>query len=231
MSKAMKSSLIKGAALFPHTRLCRCALTAACIFVSATSTAFGSIITVSTDTTWRAIAPVGNQEGIPITSIGLAWEAANSGWNTSFTFDDTDAAGWTSPVSGSPSNVIWADSIGSTPSYYRKIFELVEIPINGLLDLGVDDDAIVYINGQLAISDTNGVATSSIGNDVSSFLSQGMNLIAVKAHDSFGFFQALAITLDIETVETSAVPEPGTVGLLALGLAGLICVGRKRGYC
>lgn len=28
----------------------------------------------------------------------------------------------------------------------------------------------------------------------------------------------------------SAVPEPGTVGLLGLGLAGLICVGRKRRY-
>jgi len=32
------------------------------------------------------------------------------------------------------------------------------------------------------------------------------------------------------TTETADLPEPPTTGLLALGLAALICFGRKRGY-
>jgi hypothetical protein len=47
---------------------------------------------------WRAIAPVGNLEGQPIASVGLAWEAAHPGWNDSLTFDDSNAAGWHAPV-------------------------------------------------------------------------------------------------------------------------------------
>ena len=43
---------------------------------------------------WRTIAPVGNLEGLPISHVGLDWEALNVGWNTSLTFDDTAAAGW-----------------------------------------------------------------------------------------------------------------------------------------
>lgn len=31
-------------------------------------------------------------------------------------------------------------------------------------------------------------------------------------------------------INRASVPEPGTLGLLALGCAGLICLGRKRGY-
>jgi len=38
----------------------------------------------------------------------------------------------------------------------------------------------------------------------------------------------------IEITHTSppseSIPEPGTVGLLGSGLAGLICLGRKRRY-
>jgi hypothetical protein len=33
-----------------------------------------------------------------------------------------------------------------------------------------------------------------------------------------------------EHFSQTTVPEPGTLGLLALGFAGLICLGRKRGY-
>ena len=160
-----------------------------------------NIESITTDTTWRGIGPEGNQEGTPIASVGLAWEAANPGWNTSLTFDDTDAAGWKSCINNREPPYIWVDGPyinGSSPSYYRKVFELSGTPTSGMLSSGVDDDAIIYINGQLAVSDTDGIPTESSLIDVTSLLVPGMNLIAVKAHDSSGNQESLKVTLDIE---------------------------------
>jgi hypothetical protein len=79
---------------------------------------------------WRSIAPVGNLEGLPLANVGLAWEADHVGWNTSITFDDSDAAGWHTPFPrdlaryGSISiNSIWADDpqlSGDTPAYSER---------------------------------------------------------------------------------------------------------------
>jgi hypothetical protein len=156
---------------------------------------------MTTDTTWRGIGPVGNQEGTPITSVGLDWEAANRGWNTSLTFDDSDAAGWKSCINNREPPYIWVDGPyinGSSPSYYRKVFELSGTPTSGMLSFGVDDDAIIYINGQLAVSDTDGFSTDSSGIDVTPLLVAGTNLIAVKAHDSCGYQESLKVTLDVD---------------------------------
>ncbi len=55
-------------------------------------------IFVQSDTTWRAIGPVGNLEGSPIDSVGLSWEAAHTGWNSSLSYDDSDRAGWRNSI-------------------------------------------------------------------------------------------------------------------------------------
>jgi hypothetical protein len=182
-----------------------------------------SVGRIITDTTWRAIGPLGNLEGKSITSVGLSWEVANPGWNTSLTFDDTSAAGWKSAVAPMSPH-IWVNGNGwngSTPSYYRKIFDLVGTPISGLLSFQVDDDAIIYINGQLVSSDTNGVKTTRTGIDVMSSLVQGMNLIAAKAHDSYGEVEYLTVRLDTETVPTPT-PAPGAIllGTIGVGVVG-----------
>ena len=193
-------------------------------------------LTISTSASsadgWRAIAPVGNLEGQPITAVGLAWEAAHVGWNTSITFDDSDAAGWHTPVyrdviqyGATTTNSIWADAGGDTPAYFRKIFTLEGDPV--LAEMGgaffatdassvIDDDAQVYLNGTLIYDDEDLFPTTFPIADVTGLLHAGENLIAVKAQDSVGGDEHFSLTLRI-----TAIPEPSPALLVALGLAAL----------
>lgn len=50
------------------------------VIVASSLVALGGAITASTDATWRANGPVGNLEGTPITSVGLAWESSAAFW-------------------------------------------------------------------------------------------------------------------------------------------------------
>ena len=198
-----------------------------------------SALTISTSANpadgWRAIAPVGNLEGQPITAVGLAWEAAHVGWNTSITFDDSDAAGWQAPVyrdviqyGATTTNSIWADDPqggGDTPAYFRKIFTLEGDPVLAQMGGGffltdassvIDDDAQVYVNGTLIYDDQDFFPTTFPLTDVTAYLHAGQNLIAVKAQDSVGGDEHFSLTLRI-----TPIPEPSPVLLVALGLAAL----------
>jgi len=180
---------------------------------------------------------VGNLEGQPIASVGLTWEADHVGWNTSPGFDDSDAAGWHTPVyrdviqyGATTTNSIWADDAGDTPAYFRRVFTLDGNPV--LAEMGgtffdtdassvVDDDARVYLNGTLIYDDQDFFPTHFQVDDVTALLHAGQNLIAVKAQDSVGGDEHFSLTLRI-----TPIPEPGTGLLVALGLAGLAW--RKR---
>lgn len=204
-----------------------------------------SALTISTSASpadgWRAIAPVGNLQGQPITAVGLAWEAAHVGWNTTLTFDDSDAAGWHTPVyrdviryGATTTNSIWADDPqggGDTPAYFRLIFTLESDPV--LAEIGgtffdtdassvIDDDAQVYLNGTLIYDDQDLLPTHFPVTDVTGLLHAGENLIAVKAQDSAGGDEHFSLTLRI-----TPIPEPSTALLLAFGLVG-IAAGRRR---
>jgi len=176
---------------------------------------------------WRALAPVGNLEGQPIASVGLDWEATHLGWNTDLAFDDSDAAGWHVPVArtvpGLPEvNGIWADDPGDTPAYFRKVVTLATDPVlaffggqrGNVLDSVVDDDAQIYVNGVLVYDDQDGSATFFAVTDVTTLLHAGENLIAVKAHDSFGLAEHFSLALEIDPI-----PEPSPSALVGLGLA------------
>lgn len=200
-------------------------------------------LTVSTSANpadgWRSIAPVGDLAGQSIDSVGLAWEAAHVGWNTSLTFDDSDAAGWHLPVArdvtgygGITMNTIWAgdpQTPGDTPAYFRNIFSLDFEP--GSAHFGgqvfpdfsneVDDDAQIYINGVLVYDDDDFESLFFPFTDVTAHLVLGQNLIAVKAQDSVGLDEHFSMKLEI-----LPIPEPGPALLMALGLAG--CALRDR---
>ena len=198
-----------------------------------------SALTISTSANaadgWRAIAPVGDLAGQPITTVGLAGEASHGGWNTSTVFDDSDGAGWHTPVPRdiaqygyATTNSIWADDpqgSGDTPAYFRKVFTLdfdiasARFGGHGFPADGsnlIDDDAQIYINGVLVYDDRDGLANFIPVTDVTAYLHAGQNLLAVKAHDSFGIDEHFSLTLDIQSV-----PEPRSALLVALGLAGL----------
>lgn len=170
-------------------------------------------IVTSTNALWRTIGPAGNLEGTPIDSVGLEWESQHTGWNTSVDYDDTEGAGWHPPIEdtsgahGEGWPTVWTDgplALGSTPAYFRTVFVLDGTPTKALLDCLTDDDAQVWINGELVVNDRDNVASTVVDLDVRRFLRSGPNLIAVKAHDSWPYaqpgtnYEAFALRLDVE---------------------------------
>jgi cathepsin L len=164
-------------------------------------------VEIETDTSWRAISP-GNETGSDIRQVGLAWEASHTGWNTEgFDFDDSDAAGWKQAIFNATQHpvrpdfgFIWSEDPagdgmrGASPTYFRKMFQLTGVPQLARLTVMADDDAIVYINGRHALNDADRTARP-LYVDVTSLLRAGWNHIAVKAHDSFGAYEGLYISL------------------------------------
>jgi hypothetical protein len=183
---------------------------------------------IPVDTTWRAIGPVGDLTGQGINNVGLAWEAAHVGWNNNVAFDDSDAAGWKFAIAVahpiSPLTRYWVDgtdTIGSSPAYFRKVINIPGTPQSGSLDFLVDDDAKVYVNGNLVINDSDSLATDFSGINVGPYLNSGLNLIAVKAQDQQG-----ARSINGQLTVTY-VPEPSALLLFATAF-GWFCHTKLR---
>ena len=129
----------------------------------------------------------------------LGWEATHFGWNTNLQFDDSNAEGWQDAIHNghqfSP-DAIWADGDshdGSTPVYFRKVFTLSDTPTQALLDLAIDDDAQVYINGPWLLMIKIFFRTADVRTDIAvlTYLASGAILLAIKGHDSYGFQEFL----------------------------------------
>ena len=180
------------------------------------------VLSLVTDSSWQVITPDGNREGKPITGVGLTFETFNPGWNSDLQFD-------TSSWEPASEDQVWDAGIWGpneqTPTYFRKIFSVPPLLSQAVLLGHVEDDALIYINGNLVFSDTSGgVEAFAVGPlDVTSYLIPGENLIAVKAHDSWGGLQVLELGL-FGTV----IPEPTSLLLLLTGLLPLLYWYRKK---
>lgn len=141
---------------------------------------------VASDESWKVLAPNGNQEGSPLSLVGELFEFLNPGWNNEVAFDDSS---WGAPAILSDTQ-IWAPQ-SATPAYFRKTFHLHSVPPRAYFLGGADDDAQVYVNGQRIVDDRNTTVSEFGPIDVSPWLVAGENLIAIKAHDSFGVVESI----------------------------------------
>ncbi len=105
-------------------------------------------------------------------------------------------------------------SQGAATIYIRK---LVNLPggatLQGRVDLAVDDDVDMYVNGQLVISERSGAVTNYLNHDISRYLVPGENLFAFTAIDAGGAHAFVA------RLEFDLGPPPAGVVLSNLGPA------------
>lgn len=185
--------------------------------VGVASTASAASLTINTDTSWLA---TNFQPGDPTWSSDPSFDT--TGWTNAFVSTITLPA----PCYNG-ADCIWYDDQGSaTPSVWlRKTFTISGTVVSALLDGGVDDDADIYVNGTLVYSVHDGRAGNFGPIDVTPFLVQGVNLIAVAADDNFFFGQNHLFVAQLQ-VQTQ-VPEPTSLALVACALASLVILRRS----
>lgn len=185
---------------------------AACLLATASVCGSAAVITIGTDASWLAtnVAPAAT-------------------WNTDAAFDTST---WINASVNIPScqplsDCIWYDGQFSATgnAWLRKTFNLSGPASSAILVGGVDDDADIFVNGVLVLSDHNGFAANFGPLDVTSLLVPGVNLIAVNATDNIPVFGQ---NHDFVALLTVNVPLPGVLSLFLIGLGGLVIARRPR---
>ncbi len=143
------------------------------------------------------------------------------------------------PVNFFPPNGTGTANGGSNGYQAAELFGDLTVPSNVAEDIKFnirsDDMAFVYLNGQV-VCDDGGVHPSTPGVCTVSSLPSGTYAIQVffvdinqaQAGLTFGI-ETSGVTTSSTTTTLSGVPEPGTLGLLGLGLAGVAFAKRRNG--
>ena len=205
------------------TRACSLAAMASVALACTTAPACAEALT-QTDATWR------------VTATG-----PSAGWNTSAAFN---TAAWQSatvlynvadylPAESPLTKGIWSSggqfSTTETTVWARQLWNLAALPSSASLHGGFDDDADVWVNGSLVISDHNGIANNVGPVDLLPYLHLGDNLIAFTASDNwrvYGYNHSGWVQIDGQSA--AAVPEPATPALMLAGLVATAFGVRRR---
>jgi fibro-slime domain-containing protein len=97
-------------------------------------------------------------------------------------------------------------------------------------NIGADDMAFAYLNGQV-VCDLGGVHASTAGTCITAIITTGATAESIPLEVFFVDINqvqsGLIFGVNTEGITTTATPEPGTLSLLGLGLAGLGFVKRR----
>lgn len=179
----------------------------------------------------------------PLLATDSSWMVtaapAAAGWNSVVAFDDSTWSAATAIYSVTPyypavvADAIWGPggqfSRSETAIWGRRVWNLAAVPTSALLFGGIDDDGDVYVNGQWVMGSHDGYAGNIGPVDITPYLVAGDNLIAFSATDnwmSWGYNHV--IWMQVDGQHATAVPEPASVGLAALGLGALAWRRQRR---
>jgi hypothetical protein len=140
--------------------------------------AAGQLALLGTDSSWR-VTPV---------------DPGMTGWNTNVGFNDSawqmaSTFGGLLPILGRPffAQQVWSsggpNSTTETVAWFRRVLSLAQVPTQAWMDMGVDDDVDLFINGVEVRNDTNGVA-NNMSLDLVPYLIPGNNLFAFVVRDN-----------------------------------------------
>lgn len=187
-----------------------------------------------------ALAPAG---AVTLTNTDASWQvstvAPSAGWNSSTVFDTSS---WSPAIllynvsdylgPSYTAKAIWSSggqfSQTETTIWARQVFQLASLPASAALVAGFDDDADVWVNGSLVISDHNGIANNVGVPNLLPYLTVGDNLVAFVVSDNYpvhGHNHAAWLQID---AQIAAVPEPTTYALMLAGLAATAFTVRRR---
>ena len=178
---------------------------------------------LATDTSWKVttLAPSAGWQSVSGLDTS-SWE-----WATTL-YDVADYLGPTYSA-----KAIWTSggqfSATETAIWGHRVFNLAALPISASLEGGFDDDVDLWVNGNLVVSDHNGIANNVGVADLLPYLQLGDNVIAFAATDNYpvyGYNHAAWVQIDGQAAP--AIPEPQTYALMLAGLAATAVMARRR---
>lgn len=148
------------------------------------------LLTIISDGTWKSF------DSLVPGWTELAFD--DSGWRNAYENyhpSDNPQLIWDWPYSGQPTGLN-----GPVHAWFRKTFTLNGNIVSGSATLIVDDDFDFYVNGNLVAANWDRTASGVWVYDITTYLQEGENIIAIHAADSYGAHEYVNFETIIETI-------------------------------